>query len=152
MFSVGSTRLTETDATGAGGGVVTVTATVELRPSTSAEIVALPAATPATRPVDETVATAAAELDQLTARSASTAPVESRTVAVSCAVLPTTTDAVVGEILSDAAGTEVTETGADVVRPSADAVMVVVPTVTPLNIPAEVTGAIAVLPLDQLTA
>jgi hypothetical protein len=144
-------RVTEIDATGAGGGDVTTTAMLALTPSTCAEIVAPPAATAVTRPVDDTVATVAEELDQFTTRSASNAPAVSRTVAVSCVVLPTTSAAVIGETLTEAAGTAVTEIGADVVRPSADALTAVVPTVSPVNTPTEVTAAIVAPALDHVT-
>src|SRR2546428_11020283 len=80
---------TVSDATGTGGGTVTVTAAVPFFPSAVAMIVAEPTATPVTNPVADTVATAGLLLAHVTARPVSTLPAESLVVAVSCAVLPT---------------------------------------------------------------
>jgi hypothetical protein len=74
---------TLTDATGTG---VTVTLDVPLFPSLVAVIVAEPAATPVTTPLDETVAMLVLELDQVTARPVSTLLFASYAVAVSCTV------------------------------------------------------------------
>ncbi len=54
------------------------------RPSLLAVIVTVPAVTPTTSPVDETVATVDALDDHAINRPLSAAPVESRAVAVSC--------------------------------------------------------------------
>src|SRR5258708_39538155 len=77
--------LTVTDATGT---TATVIAAVPLRPSLVAVIVALPAATPVTSPLAETVATPAALLDQLTARPVRGLLAESNGAALSCSVPP----------------------------------------------------------------
>lgn len=80
---------TLTDATGAGGGTVTVMGAVPLTPSLVAVIVALPAATPVTVPVDETVATFVFELAHVTTRPVSVAPDALRVTAVPAVVPPT---------------------------------------------------------------
>jgi hypothetical protein len=89
-----------TVATGTGGAAVTVTDVVPLTPPLVAVIVVLPAATPVTNPLADTVATALFPLDQLTVCPFSTAPVESSAVAVSCTVAPTWTDAGFGSTLT----------------------------------------------------
>src|SRR6266568_2913480 len=70
--------LTVTEATGT---AVTVTEAVPLFPSLVAVIVLVPAATPVTRPVADTVATAGTLLAQVTTRPGSTLPAESFVVA-----------------------------------------------------------------------
>src|SRR5213593_5203160 len=74
-----------------GLGAVTVTAAVPLLPSLVAVIVAEPAATPVTRPLPFTVATAASELDQVTVRPVRAFPLASWRVALTCAIWPTGT-------------------------------------------------------------
>jgi hypothetical protein len=56
-------------------------------------IVTVPTDTPVTSPLASTVAVAAEPLDHVTAQSVTTAPLSSLTVAVSCTVSPTSTDA-----------------------------------------------------------
>jgi hypothetical protein len=56
-------------------------ADVALFPSLVAVIVAEPAATPVTRPVDDTVATETPDVDHVMARPVSTLPFASRSVA-----------------------------------------------------------------------
>jgi len=77
-FAVGGA--TSTRATGT---MATVIAAEPLRPSLVAVIVAMPAAMPETTPVAETVATAGASLDQVTARPVRRLPAASRVVAIS---------------------------------------------------------------------
>ena len=82
--SVGDARDTATVATGAGGGAcvgVTVTEADPEIPSLRAVIVVEPAVSVATRPEEETVATAVFVLDQLTLRPVSTLPDPSFVVA-----------------------------------------------------------------------
>jgi len=86
--------------------VVTVIAAVPLCPSLVAVIVAGPAATPVTSPVDETVATALLLVVHVTARPVSTFPDASFVVAVSCTVAPTLTVAIAGLTVTDATGAD----------------------------------------------
>ena len=82
--TVADDGLTVTVATGAGGGgggAVTVIAVVPLRPSLVAVIVAEPAATPVTKPLEETVAIEELEVDHVTVRPVRTLPLASRNVA-----------------------------------------------------------------------
>ena len=62
-----SSRLKPPDDGGGGAGFVTVTAELPTRPPLVAEIITLPAATPVTTPLAETVAIAALPVDQATA-------------------------------------------------------------------------------------
>ena len=99
--------VTVTDATGT---VVTVTLEEALRPSLAAVTVVEPAATPVTSPLAVTVATPVLLLDQVTVLPVSTAPVESRVVAVSCTVCVGSTLADAGLTLIEATGGRVTAT------------------------------------------
>ena len=76
--------VTVTVATGFELGL-TVTLELPLIPSQVAMTVALPDATPLTRPVDETEATLGASLDQVIVRPLRILPDAERGVAVSCA-------------------------------------------------------------------
>src|SRR5205807_8975249 len=80
-------------STVATGTFVTVIDEVPLFPSLVAVIVAEPGVTPETRPPLLTVATAVLELDHVTVRPESGAPLASFGVAVSCTVWPACTDA-----------------------------------------------------------
>jgi hypothetical protein len=128
-------------------GSTTVTIAVPLFVSDVAVIVAEPAATAVTTPLDETVATLLALVDQVTTRPVNVAPVESRTVAESVTVPPGLRLAVPGETLTDATGiggggaTDVTTTCAVPLFPSAVAVIVVVPAPIADTRPAVVTVA-----------
>src|SRR5207302_9575902 len=84
--SLAGAGLTVTDATGT---LVTVRADVPLCPSLVAVIVAEPAATPVTRPLTDTVATAALLVAHVTARPVRAVPLESSGVAVNWVVAPT---------------------------------------------------------------
>src|SRR2546427_7672513 len=116
---------------GGGGGVVTVTFAVPLFPSLVAVIVAVPAATPVTRPFAETVAALALLVAQLMLRPLSAVPLASLGVAVSCTVAATSSAGAAGLTLTDATGTGVTVTVAVPLFPSHVAVIVAVPATTP---------------------
>src|SRR3989440_9955960 len=103
--TVAEDGVTVTVATGAGGGgVVTVIAAVPLCPSLVAVMVADPAATPLTRPLPLTVATLVLALVHVTVRPVNTLPAASRSVAVSCTVLPACTVAEDGVTVTVATG------------------------------------------------
>jgi len=88
-------------------GPVTVTAAVPLCASLVAVIVTgPPTATPVTSPVDETVATAALPVVQVTTRPVSTFLAASLVVAASCTVAPALTVAVAGLTVTDATGAD----------------------------------------------
>src|SRR5436190_983 len=91
-----------------GDGGVTVMAAVPLCPSLMAVIVAEPATTPLTSPLELTVATAVLLLDHAIVRPDSGLPAASFGVAVSCTVLPSFTLADAGVTVTDATGTVVT--------------------------------------------
>src|SRR5207247_4975612 len=110
---------------------VTVMAAVPLFPSLVALIVMEPGVTPLTRPLLLTVATAVLELDHVTVRPESGAPVASFGVAVSCTVWPGCTEAVAGVTSTDATGTGVTVIAAVRVFPSYVVVFVAVIVITP---------------------
>jgi len=99
---LGVAGLTVTDATGT---TATVIAALPLRPSLVAVIVALPAATPVTSPLAETVATPAALLDQLTARPVRGLLAESSVDALSCSVPPGASAPLAGLTTTEATGT-----------------------------------------------
>jgi hypothetical protein len=82
---------TDTDATGMGGGALTLRADDALIPSLEAEIIVVPGASAVTSPVAATVATFELELCQVTVRPESGFPFASSSVAVACAVCPTRT-------------------------------------------------------------
>jgi hypothetical protein len=126
-------------------------AAVPLFPSLVAVIVAEPAATPVTTPLDETVAIPVLELDHVTARPVRTLLFASRVVAVSCAVCPTVTLAVAGVTLTDATGTTETATVAVPLFPSLVAVIVAEPAATPVTTPLVETVAMPVLELVHVT-
>src|SRR5256886_1849470 len=128
-----------------GGAAVTVMAAVPLLPSLVAVIVAEPAATPVTTPLELTAATAALLVAQLTARPLSALPAESRGVAVSGTDPPTATLAEPGLTLTDATGTATTVTAALPLFPPLVAVIVAVPAETPVTSP--LPSTLATLPL-----
>src|SRR2546426_16593 len=98
-------RLVTVPGGGGGGTAATATVAVPLCPSLVAVSVAVPAATPVTRPLPFTVATPGALLAQVTTRPASGVPLASFGVAVSCTVCPTCTLAVAGLTVTDTTGT-----------------------------------------------
>ena len=116
-----------------------------------AVMVALPAATPVTRPLPFTVACAVLSLDQVTTRPVSGVPPPSLGVAVSWTVLPTLTLAGAGVTVTEATGTPVTVITEVPVLPSQVAVMSAPPAATPDTRPLPLTVASAVLSLDQVT-
>ena len=67
--------------------------------------VPVPGATPDTRPLALTVAIAVFELAHVIVRPESVLPPASLSVATSCSVVPTVTNAGAGEIVTDATGT-----------------------------------------------
>src|SRR5215211_1260282 len=89
-MSPAPTMTAEPDGGGGGGGAETVMAAVPTLPSLVAEIVAVPAVTPVTRPLLLTVATETLLDVQVTGRSTGL-PWVSFGVALSCTVLPTST-------------------------------------------------------------
>src|SRR6185437_4840223 len=97
--------LTVTEATGT---LVTVMADVPLCPSLVAVIVAEPAAMLVTRPLTETVATAALLVAHVMARPLRAVPFASCGVAVNWVVAPTVRPAAVGLTVTEATGTLVT--------------------------------------------
>src|SRR5437763_1191545 len=132
-------------------GVVTVTADVPVLPSDVAVMVAEPAVTPLTSPLQFTVATAVLLLDQVTTRPDNGSPFASLGVAVSCTVSPTATLAGDGVTVTEASGASVTVTSDVPLCPSLVAVIVAVPAPTPVTSPLPFTRATAVLLLDQVT-
>src|SRR5438046_10222459 len=105
-------------------GGVTVMAAVPLCPSLMAVIVAEPATTPLTSPLELTVATAVLLLDHAIVRPDSGLPPPSFGVAVSCTVLPSFTFADAGVTLTDATGTPATVMLAEPLCPSLAALSV----------------------------
>lgn len=146
-----------TVATGAGGGgAVTVTVALPLTPSLVAVIPTDPAATPVTRPVDETVAVVVLALVHVMVRPVSTTLFASYVVAASVVEPPTATLAVAGVTDTRATGagggaTDVTVIVALPVTPSLRAVIVAVPAPTPLTAPLLDTVATPVFELDHVT-
>src|SRR5712691_409091 len=134
------TGLTVTEATGTG---FTVTVARPVIPSLVALIVAVPAATPVTRPPVDTVATPRALDAHVTVRPLSGLPFASFGVAVSCTVCPTITLGDAGLMLTDATGTGFTVTAALPVFPSLVAVIVTALAATPVTSPVEDTVATA---------
>src|SRR5919198_174677 len=141
--------LTVTDATGTGD---TVIAAVPLCPSLVAVIVAVPAATPETRPPPLTIATARLLLDQETVRPVSTLPAESFVVAVSCAVWPTNRPAEAGLSVTEATGTTLTVIAAVPLLPSLVAVIVAEPAATAVTRPVADTVAMPEALVVHVTA
>src|SRR5438034_6278661 len=140
--------LTVTEATGT---LVTVMAEVPLWPSLVAVIVAEPATTPLTRPLEFTVATDVLLLDQVIVRPVSGLPLTSFGVAVSCSVWPACTLAGAGLTVTDATGTLVTVIADVPLFPSLAAVIVADPAALLVTNPPAFTLATAVLLLDQVT-
>src|SRR5690349_2876203 len=116
---------------------VTVILAVASFPSLVAVIVALPAATPVTRPLADTVAAAGVSVDHVTVRPVSGCPAASFGVAVSCTEAPDATVAEAGVTTIDATGlaVAVTVTRAVPLLPSLVPVMVAAPAPTPVTRP-----------------
>jgi hypothetical protein len=145
---VADVGLTATVATGAG---FTVIAELPLFPSLVAVMFAVPAATPLTSPVFDTVATAVLSLPHVTTRPFSTFPFASNRLAVSCCVVPVTIVAAAGLTVTVATGADVTVIAAVPFLVSLLAVMVADPEATAVTTPAVETVATAVLELDHVT-
>ena len=135
-----------------GLGSTTVTAEVPLWPSLVAVIIADPAVTPATRPLELTVATLVLPLDHVTVRPDSGLPLASFGAAVSCTVWPVSTLADAGLTVTDATGTLVTVMADVPICPSLVAVIVAEPAAAPVTRPLLLTVATAPLLVVQLTA
>lgn len=117
------------------GARATATGVVVLCPSLVVVIVVLPALTPVTRPVEETVATDGALDVQVSTRPVNTFPLPSFVTAVSIAVPPTSKFALVGVTVIDATGTFDTVMVAVPFLPSLVAVIVALPTPTAVTSP-----------------
>ena len=109
-----------------------------------AEMVAPPALTPVTRPFVSTTATAAFDVDHVSARPLSELPRESRTVAVTWALCPSsiTAFAMVSPMLTMGCGMTTTAAALDT-EPARATTCTGPPTVTPVTVPAAETDATA---------
>jgi hypothetical protein len=81
---------------------VTVIEAFALKPAALTVIVVDPAATPVTRPVDDTEASPLLALDHVYATPVTVAPLAALAVGVGCVFRPTPIDACVGETTTDA--------------------------------------------------
>ena len=136
-----------------GGGDATVMLELPDFPAHVAVIVAEPAATPVTMPVELTVAAAALLVDQVTVCPVITFPCASLTVAVRVAVAPTFIVAVGGvtvTVVTTGAG-DVTVTLAVPVFPAHVAVIVAEPAAIPVTKPLELTVATFALLVVHVT-
>jgi deoxyribose-phosphate aldolase len=126
---------------------------VPVFPELVAVIVAEPAATPVTTPLELTVAAAVLLLDQVTVCPVITLPFWSLTVAWRVVVVPATIDTDGGATVTvvTTGGTAVTVMLDVPVFPELVAVIVAEPAATPVTTPLELTVAAAVLLLDQVT-
>src|SRR5437764_656621 len=134
---------------------VTVTVAEPLVPPLAAAIVADPAATPVTRPLELTVATELLLLDHVIARPVRMLPLPSLRIAVAWSVAPTATLVEARLTVTDATGTGVAAATVMValpLLPSLVAVIVAVPAARPVTRPPEPTEAIEELLVDQLPA
>jgi hypothetical protein len=153
MFEVWG--VTDTAATGTGGGTATLRAEPAVLPSLVAEIIAVPCPTALTLPSWVTAATAWFDVCQLTALPTICVPAESLSVAVACAVCPTRRDEGLMTTVTLAIGVGgggVIDIVAWPATPSLTALTTVVPGATPTIMPASLTVATVVLELNQLTA
>ncbi len=121
-------------------------------PSLVAVITTVPGVTPVTRPVGDTVATAAALDDQVTTRSVTTVPFTSSTVALNWRVDLATIDDPCGRMLTDPTAKLEIVSAADPLFPSLVAVIVALPAATAVTTPCAETVATAVFELDHATA
>ena len=148
-----------TVATAAGaGGAVTVSPALPVLVSLVAVIVADPAATAVTNPLDETVAIIVLLLDHVTTRPMSTLLLTSRVTAVACVVCPVCSDddaratvTVATAAGGGGAGGDVTVNPTLPVFVSLVAVIVADPAATAVTIPFDDTVATPLLLLDQVT-
>jgi len=116
-----------------------------------AVIVAEPATTPLTSPLELTVATAVLLLDHAIVRPDSGLPAASFGVAVSWSALPAGTLAELGLTVTDATGTCTTVMADVPLCPSLVAVIVAEPATLPVTSPLELTVATDVLELAHVT-
>jgi hypothetical protein len=124
---------TVTVATGAD---VTVSNELSVLPSAVATMLAVPVLTAVTSPVEgDTVATAVLSELQLMVRPDRTRPLESKSVAVACAVCTAVIELGVNETVTVATGAGVTVMAALPVFPSLVAMMFATPTATPVTTP-----------------
>jgi hypothetical protein len=155
---LGAVGDTVTVATGTGAGAVTVTADVPVCPSLKAVMVAEPALTAVTRPLELTEATPAFELDHEMARPVRMLPFASRVTADNCIVPPTVRLGAVGDTVTVATGIgaggggALTVSAAEPVCPSLVAMMLVEPALTAVTTPLELTEATPAFELDHETA
>ena len=130
---------------------VTVSGTLDVRPSLVAVICVVPALTPVATPLlAPIVATVVDDEDHATVRPVSTVLSAARSTALSCTVDPTSTEGDAGSIVIEATGGGVTVTVVDALRPSMLAVICAVPADRPVTRPVvAATSAIAVAFDDQ---
>ncbi len=147
--TVGAAGVTVIDATGTGASVTTA---VPDFPSLVAVIVAVPTAAAVTNPEALTVALVASDDAQLIVRPGSTVPPTSKSVALSCCVVPTITVGAEGVTVTEATGTGTIVTTAVPVFPSLLAVIVEVPTATAVTSPDALTVARAASDVAQAIA
>jgi len=102
-----------------------------------------PSATPVTKPVSLTVATAVLSEDHVTDLPTTTFPLASFVVAIACVVLPAPIVEEANDTVTDATAVEKIVTDADPVRPSLVAVMLADPGPTAVTTPALLTVATA---------
>jgi hypothetical protein len=143
-----------TDATGAGDGALMTTVADALLPSEVATIVAVPAATPVTRPVALTVASVGSLLDHVTTRPVRVLPLASRSVAIACVDCPTVMAGefkLIDTVATGASGGAATPIAALAFTPSTVAVMVADPVLTPVTRPVDDTVATVGLELCHIT-
>src|SRR5206468_3231807 len=124
-------------------GVVTVTTAVPDLPSLVARIVAVPALTAVTSPLEFTVATDAESDDQVIVRPLNVRPAESRRVALRRSLSLTRMPAAPGVTVTDATGATVTVIVAVPLFPSLVARMIAVPALSPVTSPLPLTDATA---------
>jgi len=131
---------------------LTLTAEAPDFPSEVALTFAVPAATALTRPVEDTVATAGFELDQVMERPLSTVPAASLSVTCNWTESPTASDGADGVVITVATAGAGTVTVAVPVLPSEVAAMVLEPAVTAVTSPVALTVATALFEVDQTRA
>jgi hypothetical protein len=130
----------------------TVIVAVPLAVPDVAVIVAVPAPTALTTPLDDTVAIAASLLDQVIGAPEMTLPPASRAVAPNVTVWPTVSVRDDGVTVTEAAGAGFTATVANPSTPSMVAVMTALPIDTAVTTPVAETEATPGEPLVQVTA
>src|SRR3954465_12669192 len=155
MEAVDGATVTVVTTGGGGGDAVTAMEAVPDFPAHEAVIVADPAATPVTTPLELTVAAAPLLVDQVILCPLITFPSASLTVAVNATVPATLIEAVAGATVTvvttgGGGGLAVTVIAAVADLPAHDAVMVADPAATPVTTPPELTVATAASLVDQV--